>query len=141
MGTRGTHACGILDIDKFKKLNDNYGHDHVDKIIKALSQKLKNTFRKTDIVGRFGGDEFIVFIQNIEDDQWLRDKLHHLIRFEAGTFTCTSSMGVSVFPLDAANFEMLFKKADIALYHAKSAKERAVFFSDLDRNEKKDSLR
>lgn len=111
------------------------------KFIKALSQKLKNTFRKTDIVGRFGGDEFIVFIQNIEDDQWLRDKLHHLIRFEAGTFTCTSSMGVSVFPLDAANFEMLFKKADIALYHAKSAKERAVFFSDLDRNEKKDSLR
>lgn len=141
MGTHVKHALVILDIDNFKKFNDTYGHDQGDKIIKALSQKLKNTFRKTDIVGRFGGDEFIVFIQNIEDDQWLRDKLHHLIRFEAGTFTCTSSMGVSVFPLDAANFEMLFKKADIALYHAKSAKEKAVFFSALDRNEKKDSLR
>ena len=134
MGTHVKHALVILDIDNFKKFNDTYGHDQGDKIIKALSQKLKNTFRKTDIVGRFGGDEFIVFIQNIEDDQWLRDKLHHLIRFEAGTFTCTSSMGVSVFPLDAANFEMLFKKADVALYHAKSAEERAMFSSDLDRN-------
>lgn len=65
MGTHVKHALVILDIDNFKKFNDTYGHDQGDKIIKALSQKLKNTFRKTDIVGRFGGDEFIVFIQII----------------------------------------------------------------------------
>lgn len=81
------HALVILDIDNFKRFNDTYGHDQGDKIIKSLSRKLMNTFRKTDIVGRFGGDEFIIFIKNIEDEQWLREKLHHLLHFEVGTFT------------------------------------------------------
>ena len=135
------HALVILDIDNFKHFNDTYGHDQGDRIIKSLSRTIKMSFRKTDILGRFGGDEFIIFIPDIEDEKWLYRKLQNLSRLEIDDFVCTNSMGVAVFPREAANFNLLFKKADIALYHAKISKEKPVFFSELDRSEQEIPLR
>ena len=127
------HALLILDIDNFKSFNDTFGHDEGDKVLQGVSQQLKKTFRKTDIVGRFGGDEFIIFVQDIEDDQWLRDKFRNLLSIQVGGFTCSNSVGVAFFPQDAEVFNELFKKADQALYHAKIQKEKYIFFSEIER--------
>lgn len=126
------HALMILDIDDFKKFNDTYGHIEGDKVIQAVSCRIKNTFRKSDIVGRFGGDEFIIFIPDIGEAQWLYNKFPELTRVEADRYTCTNSVGVAVFPQDAKNFDELFKKADTALYRAKTRKGRAMFFQDIE---------
>ncbi len=122
------HALMVLDIDDFKKFNDTYGHIEGDKVIHAVSEQIKNTFRKSDVVGRFGGDEFIIFIQDIGEARWLCNKFPELTRVEAGRYTCTNSVGVAIFPEDAANFNELFKKADAALYRAKAHKGKVVVF-------------
>lgn len=64
----------LLDIDNFKSFNDTYGHDEGDKILQAVSRKIKRTF-KPDVGGRFGGDEFIVLVQNCSDTDSLRETI------------------------------------------------------------------
>lgn len=125
------HALVVLDIDNFKNFNDQYGHSEGDKIILTVSQHIKKAFRKSDIVGRFGGDEFIVFVQDFANTQWLRGKLTQLTRLEVDGYVCTNSIGVAFFPQDGADFNVLFKNADAALYHAKIEKERLIFFSEM----------
>ncbi len=125
------HALIILDIDNFKNFNDTYGHDEGDKILKELSRRLRGAFRKTDIVGRFGGDEFLIFARNISDTQWPCSKLQNLLRFELDGLTCTNSAGVAFYPQDAESFDDLFKKADMALYQAKASKENVVFYHEI----------
>ena len=76
------HALIILDIDNFKNFNDTFGHFEGDKVIKAVAEKIRNTFRKTDIAGRFGGDEFIILARDIDNERWLWGKLSGLTRIE-----------------------------------------------------------
>ena len=125
------HALIVLDIDNFKSFNDTFGHDKGDKVIKAVAQKIKSTFRKSDIVGRFGGDEFIIFSRDVQNAQWLHDKFSDLIRFEVEHIVCTNSIGVSFFPQNGTDFNELFKKADTALYRAKEKKEEFVIYKDI----------
>ena len=127
--TEQHHALILLDIDNFKSINDTFGHYTGDNIIKLVSDTLKNNFRKTDIIGRFGGDEFILLIQNIPNLDWLTQKLHKLVRCGAHGLSCTNSIGVSLFPEDGTEFELLFKKADHALYQSKSFKEKYTIYS------------
>lgn len=126
------HALIILDIDNFKNFNDTFGHFEGDKVIKAVAEKIQNTFRKTDIAGRFGGDEFIILARDIDNDRWLWGKLSGLTRIETDGIACTNSIGVSIWPRDAADFGELFKKADTALYHAKAEKEKFLFCTAQD---------
>lgn len=126
-----THALVILDIDHFKRFNDTYGHDRGDVILKVLCKTIQKAFRKTDVVGRFGGDEFIVFVKDIPDPQWLRQKFQGLTSFDAGDCHCTCSVGIAVFPQDGSDYDTLFKKADRALYQAKASKEELVFYSEI----------
>lgn len=123
------HALILLDIDNFKSINDTFGHYAGDNIIKLVSDTLKSNFRKTDIIGRFGGDEFILLIQNIPNLDWLTQKLRKLVRCGDHGLNCTNSIGVSLFPEDGTEFELLFKKADHALYQSKSFKEKYTIFS------------
>ena len=125
------HALVLLDIDNFKSFNDTYGHDEGDKILQAVSRQIKRTFKKPDIGGRFGGDEFIVLVQNYADTDSLRETLAGLTRFHVDDFVCTASVGVALFPQDGEAFRVLFKKADQALYHAKAQKETVTFFAEL----------
>ncbi len=127
--TEQSHALVLLDIDNFKSINDTFGHYTGDNIIKLVSDTLKNNFRKTDIIGRFGGDEFILLVQNVPNLDWLAQKLRKLIRCGDHNLSCTNSIGVSIFPEDGTEFELLFKKADHALYQSKSFKERYTIFS------------
>lgn len=125
------HALVLTDIDNFKHYNDTYGHANGDKVIKAVAETLEKNFRRTDVVGRFGGDEFILFIRNVPDGAWLAQKLQGLTSCGDGEAHCTNSIGVSVFPDDALEFEGLFQKADEALYEAKNRKQNYTFFSDI----------
>lgn len=129
------HALVLLDIDNFKIFNDTYGHALGDEAIQLVSDTLKQSFRKTDILGRFGGDEFIIFIPNFPNDQWLVEKIQKLLYFKNDRFDCTSSIGAAIFPEDARNFDPLFAKADQALYQAKLQRETYAFFSDLNPKE------
>lgn len=72
-----SHALVILDIDNFKAFDDTYGHDIGDKIIWEAASRFKAAFRKTDILGRFGGDGFILFVRDIDGIQWLQSKLRN----------------------------------------------------------------
>lgn len=131
----GEHALILMDIDDFKRFNDTYGHAVGDRVIQTLSRRIKNTFKETDIAGRFGGDEFIILVQDISDRQSLLDQLEGLTQFQVDQFVCTTSLGVSLFPQDATEFNELFGRADRALYHAKNRKEKFSFSSEMNRSE------
>ena len=117
------HSLIILDIDNFKSINDSYGHAFGDSILISLANKLKNNFLGKDIVGRLGGDEFIVFIKDTNDINLLKGVCNNLCgktHSDVDTkemYSC--SIGVSRYPLDGITFDELYKAADIALYATK----------------------
>lgn len=124
------HALILIDIDNFKYFNDTYGHSEGDKALKTFADILKKQFRETDILGRFGGDEFLLFIYDISDTEWLTEILQQLTGFSVEHAQCTNSLGVSLFPQDGTDFDTLFKKADDALYHSKLIRNSYTFFSE-----------
>ena len=126
-----SHALAVLDINKFKAYNDTYGHYEGDKALKALADLMKENFRSCDILGRFGGDEFIILITNFSTTEWLRERVKPIVSFESSTNSITTSIGIALYPQDAATFEDLFKKADKALYSSKANGKAVTFFSDL----------
>lgn len=123
------HTLVLLDIDRFKAYNDTYGHYEGDKAIRKLADLLKENFRSSDILGRFGGDEFMILITDFFDTAGICEKIQPVAKFQSGEHTLTTSIGVAVYPQDAATFEALFKKADKALYYSKTKKDAISFFS------------
>lgn len=132
---------GILmcDIDYFKMINDTYGHDIGDRAIKVIADTLIDNTRTSDVVVRYGGEEFIVLLYNCDKDHILEvaEKIRvefskKKIKAESTTFTKTISIGASVFPgedEDDTTFWKAIKYADIALYHAKeTGRDRVVMF-------------
>lgn len=118
-------AFFILDIDNFKNVNDTCGHAAGDMVIAGFAEMLKNEFRNTDIVGRIGGDEFVVFAP-APSREWGEKKARDLVvdlrhDFTDGVTTCSisTSIGVAMVPEAGTEFETLYKNADSALYHTK----------------------
>ena len=117
----------VLDIDYFKQINDTYGHDEGDVILGQLGAYLKQKFPNDEIVGRFGGDEFILFFKNI-DESYIADRIareissevSNLILLPNGKNRLSVSMGVAIYHGQAKNYSEIFKKADIALYKTKA---------------------
>jgi diguanylate cyclase (GGDEF)-like protein len=116
----------VCDIDHFKKVNDTYGHDIGDLVIKGFADVLKRVKRDTDAVGRFGGEEFVVVCE--ETDERGAAQLAERIRAELelatfhselGSVKVTCSVGVAPFPSAGSSWEALFKAADAALYGSK----------------------
>ena len=114
----------MIDIDKFKNVNDTYGHDVGDIVLKKLAQTMKDTFRKTDILARYGGEEFIVFLSMTSPQkafiaaEHIRKAVEKLkIKNEESLIPITVSIGVS--DCQSTNLEFLIKQADEALYHSK----------------------
>jgi diguanylate cyclase (GGDEF)-like protein len=119
-------AVFYLDIDKFKQVNDSYGHDIGDELLKQVSSTILSKVRKTDTVARLGGDEIVVVIDDLESKDvalkiatTLIKNINQQIEVENLSFTPSISMGVSFYPQDGSNAEELLKYADIALYKAK----------------------
>ncbi|MDR2031466.1 MAG: GGDEF domain-containing protein [Azoarcus sp.] len=133
-----THA-GILmlDLDHFKMVNDTYGHDAGDAVLKALANTIKTTVRSSDIVIRYGGEEFLVVLQgtSIDDAMSVAEKIRSAVEFmqivHGGiVLKKTISIGVADFPGDSATFWQAVKFADVALYHAKEAgRNRVLHFT------------
>lgn len=119
------HAMAMIDIDHFKDVNDTHGHLAGDQVIITLARLLKSRLRLSDIIGRYGGEEFVVLLKGISAEQAsaLIDSLREdfaLVDFHAGEvrFRCTFSAGISRFPAQIST-ESLRLSADQALYRAK----------------------
>ena len=124
------HALILFDLDNFKEINDKYGHLIGDQVLKSTADELKKIFRRTDIIGRFGGDEFFVLMKNIPDEAVLLSKLKQLLSNKQMPYHTTKSIGVALYPNHAANFSELFRKADAALYQAKKCKNCYSIFPE-----------
>lgn len=132
-----TYGILMADIDFFKMINDTYGHDVGDEAIKIVSQTLIENTRESDIVIRFGGEEFIVLLHNCNEDFVFEIAEKIRVAFSkkeipAGTssFNKTISIGASIFPTHSNNFWQCVKFADMALYNAKeNGRNKSVIFS------------
>lgn len=127
----------VLDIDNFKKINDTMGHAFGDEVLRSLGHQIRIFFRVTDIIGRTGGDEFMIFLKGMKDDESILKearKLEYFFKnFQTGEYvkySATASIGTAVYPRDAANFEDLYKIADKALYKAKQRGKNQLAFYD-----------
>ena len=117
-----------MDLDKFKYANDTFGHLFGDSVIKAVAATLRATFRATDIVGRTGGDEFVVLAKDIslsDGLETLKAKCRRLsvelAHVSPGQdYVISASIGISLFPRDGKTYAELFAKADAALYQIKN---------------------
>lgn len=135
-GTSG--AMLIIDIDNFKQINDTHGHLYGDAVLSNLARNMIDSFRETDILGRIGGDEFLLFLKGVSTLDGaqvnavkilqlfgrlkVNGKQHHDI---------SCSIGISMFPADGSDFTTLYQRADYALYEAKKAgKSRYAFFDE-----------
>lgn len=120
-------AMFIVDVDNFKMINDTKGHAFGDLVLKELGNGIRSEFRVTDIIGRIGGDEFVVFLKNVDNnEQFMRMQGEKLVNFfhdlRPGEYVKTKvsgSIGGAIFPTDATDYESLYKAADKALYLAK----------------------
>jgi diguanylate cyclase (GGDEF)-like protein len=123
----------LLDVDFFKDINDNYGHFTGDLVLQNLSKTIQKTFRKTDVAGRFGGDEFCIYMQNIPSEKFVKArcrKLNEEISSSVDGMNITLSMGISVVD-KKKTFEDVYKEADHALYEAKrNGKKQYAFYED-----------
>ncbi len=128
LARRNNKILGIifLDLDFFKSINDTIGHYGGDQVIQEIGQKLAASLRKTDTVARFGGDEFLILLNNVadvEDIAKITDKILDIfqepILLKNQEIFITASAGIAVFPGDGEEPETLIKHADIAMYIAK----------------------
>lgn len=125
-GGDGLHAFLMLDIDKFKEINDTYGHYNGDELLMQVGMRLKKHFRSDDIVGRIGGDEFVVFMKNVGSREHAVNRVEELlrmireIRVEETDLSITSSMGLAFSPEHGKTYLELYKAADAALYQQKA---------------------
>lgn len=116
----------LLDLDNFKLVNDQFGHQEGDSLLIETATKLKTFCRSTDRVGRLGGDEFIVFLRSVEekDAEPLVERIIQHLKKEynnSGTsFEVTTSIGIAHYPKDGKTFSELYRCADVALYDAKN---------------------
>lgn len=120
-------ALIILDIDKFKKINDNYGHDIGDQLILHVGKKIESLLRKSDTIARFGGDEFLLLLPEIKDEQdaeKIAEKIFNTFqeKFMLGEkkLSVTVSMGIAIYPEHGDNISTILKNADLALYEVKN---------------------
>jgi len=121
--------CAVIwvDLDHFKQMNDVHGHAMGDRILRTVAEKLKFELPAGTVVARFGGDEFVVLYENIQDSlqarlvgQQLRRLLNRSIDLGDRHTTVGASVGVAVYPYDAASADDLLKNADLALHYAKA---------------------
>ena len=118
-------AMLLIDVDNFKHINDTYGHLFGDKVLNETAGSLRGIFRHEDIVARIGGDEFVVFMTNIQKNSVIEAKVNAIRNifdhYTNGENTCSigCSIGVSFYPEHGTDFMSLFAKADAAMYRAK----------------------
>lgn len=136
-------ALLIVDMDNLKRINDTLGHTQGDRAIVGFAEALHRTFRSSDIVGRIGGDEFMVFLINVQSSQQLTlildaivKKWDFLYTGEEDDYPVHGSIGAAL-TNGSENFQELYRKADMALYKAKRGGKGgyAVYFPEMEDRE------
>lgn len=134
----GQHIAFLfIDLNDFKLVNDQYGHDIGDKLLIKATQSIKENIRASDFVARFGGDEFVVMLENYNLDQIkvnliesIQASLNKHIEIDAKTIKLSASIGTSIYPKDGDNLQALLRNADISMYKQKSSiKSKQVHIS------------
>jgi diguanylate cyclase (GGDEF)-like protein len=117
----------LLDLDRFKEVNDTLGHPTGDRLLKAVAQRLGQSVRPGDLVARLGGDEFAVLLPRVRDATSAREVAARLrvalaepIRLDGMDFDLEASVGIALYPDHAGDFELLIQRADVAMYVAKT---------------------
>ncbi len=138
-----TFAIIFFDIDHFKSINDNYGHEVGDKILKKYAHHLNSTISEIDVLSRFGGDEFVLLLRNIkskEDAETfiknLSERLDRSCVIDNNEIFITSSIGISIYSNDGSSARTLLKNADIAMYTAKEAGRNCYRFFSIETQKK-----
>jgi diguanylate cyclase (GGDEF)-like protein/PAS domain S-box-containing protein len=138
------HAAVLfIDLDRFKNINDSLGHYTGDQLLLGVTERIRSSLRESDIVGRLGGDEFIVLLENLHSKADAAHKAQDILAALSREFMIDhheifvgASIGISVFPHDASDVEGLIKAADLAMYQVKNNGKNHVAFYDaaLSRN-------
>lgn len=123
----GVVAVMFIDLDRFKLVNDTYGHAEGDELLKKVARRLQNCMRAGDTLARKGGDEFTVLLPDLnqaEDASIIADKILNELKspfpIAGQEFRVTASIGIAVFPRDGETVDTLLKNADIAMYRVKA---------------------
>ena len=134
-------ALIVVDLDRFKTINDVLGHHIGDRLLIEVAGRLSSTMRSTDTVSRQGGDEFILLLTNLAEPDaigtFLGELMAHLVapfQIDDKELTTSISVGVAIYPEDGADFETLMKKADMAMYRAKDAGRNTYRFFNAGMN-------
>jgi len=136
-------ALLLLDLDRFKPVNDEYGHDAGDEVLIEIARRMESITRSEDVVARLGGDEFLIYISHLgEDKQVAHDKASRIakkliglvsqpVRYQDKNLFVGASIGVRLLGAEEIEPDKAIHDADIAMYRAKDAgRGRAVFFED-----------
>ncbi|MGI6734275.1 MAG: diguanylate cyclase domain-containing protein [Anaerovoracaceae bacterium] len=134
--SQGKHAMVFLDIDDFKKINDSRGHVYGDQVIADLADIMRTQFRATDIMGRIGGDEFMLFFKDIPNELFVAAKIAKVRHTFVSMHEIGISAGIALYPQDGTSYMDLYKHADMAMYAVKkSGKNRYEFYADIREQE------
>jgi len=130
-------AVLFIDIDKFKSINDSYGHDFGDQVLLTVAKRLQSSVREEDIVSRWGGDEFVCLLLGIKQEadatrlaKKMINRIAEACEFNGTTLTIRASIGIAIYPTDGETASILFKHADIAMYKAKETEKQVVLFGE-----------
>jgi diguanylate cyclase (GGDEF)-like protein/PAS domain S-box-containing protein len=125
---RDIHKLGVLmlDLDEFKKVNDTWGHNIGDKLLRSVAHRLIHMFRKGDTIARLGGDEFVLLLPEIPQAEVAKNVAERVLfsfqkpfEFDGLKISITASIGIAVFPDDGEDADIIIRNADIAMYRAK----------------------
>lgn len=134
----------MLDIDNFKNINDGLGHLFGDHVLREVARIILSKLRASDVIGRIGGDEFVIIMKDICEEESIRKKAQDIceafrsaVTYDGKSINISSSIGISRFPFDGGDYEILLKKADIALYATKrGGKDGYTFYkTELEEND------
>lgn len=131
-------AVIFMDLDKFKDVNDSFGHDVGDMLLIQVTQRLSSSVRSGDTVARFGGDEFAILLDDVASEKdvaqlakKMLDTMVPVFKIQTHEILTTASIGVSIFPADGDDSETLLRNADVAMYRAKHlGRNNYQFFSN-----------
>lgn len=126
-------AIFFMDLDAFKHINDQYGHDVGDKILVKISSRLSNCIRREDSLARFGGDEFVLLVEDSEDElETIAKKIvktcKETIVIDEGIFSAGLSIGISRYPEHGLIAKDLIRNADVAMYRSKQSEDKKYHF-------------
>lgn len=132
----GQHALIMIDVDNFKRVNDCFGHMYGDTVLRDVASKILGRFRSSDIVGRVGGDEFLICMKDatielaIAVAEEICEITRHEIRTDSDVLEVSCSVGIAVYPDSGLDFAELFKKTEVAMYTAKNGGKGKVCVFD-----------